>query len=165
MRKGFTLVEMLIVIMTLPFVALALDGLFNALLSDIPRSCRVLQENTTLLNMLEQFQHDIDAAKQIPESFAGHIADDKLLLIELAQGTICYQLKDGQVLRRKLTDMQQGGQETRVWSMPNAKVEWRVWRQQGHGYAVEVRTHIKQQLRTKSQEKMANSHLYFLGVL
>jgi prepilin-type N-terminal cleavage/methylation domain-containing protein len=165
MRKGFTLVEMLIVIMTLPFVALALDGLFNTLLSDIPRSCRVLQENTTLLNMLEQFQHDIDTAKQLPESFAGYTADDKLLLIELAEGTICYQLKDGQVLRRKLTDTQQDGKETRVWSMPNAKVRWRVWRQQGHGYAVEVRTYIKHQLRTKSQEKMANSHLYFLGVL
>jgi len=165
MRKGFTLVEMLIVIMTLPFICIALDGLFNTFLSEIPRSSRVLQENTTLLNMLEQLQHDIDAGKQLPESFAGQTADDKLLLIELAEGTICYQLKDGQVLRRNLTDTQQGSEQVRVWSMPNAKVQWRLWRQQGHGYAVEVRTHIKYQIRSKSQEKMANSHLYFLGVL
>jgi len=165
MRKGFTLVEMLIVIMTLPFILIALDGLFNTFLSEIPRSSRVLQENTTLLNMLEQLQHDIDTAKHLPESFAGQTADDKLLLIELAEATICYQLNDGQVLRRNLSDTQQVGQETRVWSIPNAKIQWRLWRQQGHVYAVEVRTHIKYQIRSKSQEKMANSHLYFLGVL
>lgn len=165
MRKGFTLVEMLIVIMTLPFVALVLDGLFNTLLTDIPRSCRVLQDNTTLLSMLQQFQQDIDEAKGLPDSFAGHSTDDKLLLVELAEGMICYQLEDGQVLRRRLTDTQQGSDEqARVWSMPNAQVEWRVWRQDGHGYAVEVKTHIKHRLRKKSQKKMANSHLYFLGV-
>ena len=165
MRKGFTLIEVLIVIITLPVVALVLDGLFNTLLTDIPRSTRVVQDNTTLLNMLGQIQQDIDAAKALPDSFAGHTTNDRLLLIELAEGMICYQLKDGRVLRRKLTDTQQGREEARVWSMPNAQVEWRVWRQQGHGYAVEVKTHIKHKLRTKSQKKMANSHLYFLGVL
>jgi len=165
MRKGFTLVEVLVVIMTLPFVALVLDGLFNALLTDIPRSCRVLQDNTTLLSMLKQIQQDIDAAKGLPDSFAGHTTDDRLLLIELAEGMICYQLEEGRVLRRRLTDTQQDDrEEARVWVMPNAKVEWRLWRRQGHGYAVEVRTHIKHRLRKKLQEKMANSHLYFVGV-
>lgn len=164
MRKGFTLVETLIVVMTLPFVALVLDGLFNTLLTDIPRSCQVLQDNTTLLNMLQQFQQDIDAARALPDSFAGRSTNDKLLLIELAEGMICYQLEDGRVLRRRLTDIQQGGEEARVWSMPNAKVEWRVWRQDGYGYAVEVKTHIEHRLRKKLPEKMANSHLYFLGV-
>ena len=165
MRKGFTLVEMLIVIMTLPFVALVLDGLFNTLLTDIPRSARVLQDNTTVLNMLGQIQQDIDAAKALPDSFAGHTTDDRLLLIELAEGTICYQIEDGRVLRRRLTDTQQDGrEEARVWAMPNAKVEWRLWRQQGRGYAVEIKTHIKHKLRKKLQKKMANSHLYFSGV-
>ncbi|MHC4596687.1 MAG: hypothetical protein ACYS9C_11790 [Planctomycetota bacterium] len=164
MRKGFALVELLMVVITLPFVAIALDGLFNALLTDIPRSARVLQDNTTLLNMLGQIQQDIDAAKGLPDSFAGHTTNDKLLLIELAEGTICYQLEDGRVLRRRLTDTQQDREEPRVWAMPNAQVEWRLWRRQGHGYAVEVRTHIKHRLRKKLQEKMANSHLYFVGV-
>ncbi len=164
MRKGFTIVEVLMVVITLPFVALVLDGLFNTLLTDIPRSARVLQDNTTLLNMLGQIQRDIDAAKALPDSFAGHTTNDRLLLIELAEGMICYQLEEGRVLRRRLTDTQQGREEARVWVMPNAKVEWRLWRRQGHGYAVEVRTHIKHRLRKKLQEKMANSHLYFVGV-
>jgi hypothetical protein len=153
------------VVITLPFVALVLDGLFKTLLSDIPRSARVLQDNTTLLNMLGQFQQDIDAAKRLPDSFAGHTTNDKLLLIELAEGMICYQLEDGRVLRRRLTDTPQGREEARVWAMPNANVEWRLWRRQGRGYAVEVKTHIKHKLRKKLQKKMANSHLYFSGVL
>ena len=84
MRKGFTLVELLVVIIVLPFVMLVLDGLFSTLIRDIPRSYRVVQENTSLLSMLEQMQQDIDKAKGLPESFDGHTASGELLLIELA---------------------------------------------------------------------------------
>jgi hypothetical protein len=47
--------------------------------------------------------------------------------------------------------------------VPNAEIEWRLWKKDGLGYAVEVHTHIKYKLRERFQEKMANSHLYFLG--
>ena len=177
MRKGFTLVELLVVIIVLPFVMLVLNGLFSTLIRDIPRSYRVVQENTSLLSMLDQMQQDIDKAKGLPESFAGHTTDDKLLLIELAEGTICYQLKDGQVLRCKLTDNQQsppaagivqnpallGALEQKVWSVPHAKVEWQVWRKDRGGYAVEVKTHIEHNVQGHWEKKMANSHLYFVG--
>ena len=98
MRKGFTLVELLVVIIVLPFVMLVLDGLFSTLIGDIPRSYRVMQENTSLLSMLEQMQQDIDKAKGLPESFDEYTTSNKLLLIELTEGMICYQLKDGKIL-------------------------------------------------------------------
>jgi prepilin-type N-terminal cleavage/methylation domain-containing protein len=178
MRKGFTLVEVLIVVIVLPFMMLVLDDFFRTLIKDIPRSYQVVQENASLLSMLEQMQKDIDRAKGLPESFDEYISGDKLLLIELAEGMICYQLKDKKVLRRKLTDNQQSppaagiiqnpallsalGQT--VWSVPNAKVEWQVWRKDGDGYAVEVKTHIEHKIRGDHWEKkMANSHLYFVG--
>ena len=164
MRKGFTLVELLVVIAIIPFVLAAMDGLFSAIISDIPRSYRIAQESTTLVSMLEQFQQDIDEAKGLPDSFAGHTTDDKLLLIELAERMICYQLKDGQVLRRRLTDTQQGsGEETKAWSAPHAKIEWQVWRKDNSGYAVEVKTCIEHNVRGHWEKKMANSHLYFVG--
>lgn len=161
MRRGFSLVEMLMVTITLPFVFLIFDGLFRSLLSDIPASWRIAQENTTVLSMLEQVHRDIDKAKGLPESFAGNTANDTLLLIELADGVICYQLKDGQVIRRRLTDM--GAHEKRVWSLPNAKVVWRVWVRDGKGYAVEAKTHIDHRSRGHWKKKMALSHLYFVG--
>jgi len=164
MRKGFTLMEVLVVIIIIPPLLAVLDGLFSTIISDIPRSCRVAQENTTLLSMLKQFHEDIDAAKELPESFAGHTSNDELLLIELADGVICYQLKDGKVLRRKITaDQQEHGEHMKVWSAPHAKIEWQVWRKDRSGYAVEVRTYIAHKVRGHWEKKMANSHLYFVG--
>jgi len=176
MRKGFTLVELLVVITVLPFVMLVLDGLFSTLIRDIPRSYRVMQENTSLLSMLEQMQQDIDKAKGLPESFDEYTTSNKLLLIELAEGMICYQLKDEKVSRysTRINPPTAGfdrnpalpGQESRietVWSVPHAKVEWQVWRKDGGGYAVEVQTRIEHKVGGHWEKKMANSHLYFVG--
>jgi len=165
MRKGFTLVEVLVVLAVLPFLMIVFGGLFNTLIKDIPRSHRVVQENTSLLSMLDQIQKDIDKAKGLPESFDEYTTSDKLLLIELAEGMICYQLKDEKVLRRKLTDNQQSNAlEQTVWSVPHAKVKWQVRRENGGGYALEVQTHIEHIVQGHWEKKMANSHLYFVGV-
>ena len=158
--------EMLVVIMVLPFVFLIVDGLFRTLLTDIPQSYRVAQENTTLLNMLGQLRQDIDRAEGLPESFGELAAGDNLLLIELAGSVISYQLKDGQAIRRKLRGPQRGkDEESRVWALPHAKVAWRVWTRDGKGYAVETKAHIEQNIRGQWKEKMANSHLYFPGTI
>ncbi len=168
MRKGFTLVEVLIVVIVLPFMMLVLDDLFRTLIKDIPRSYQVVQENTSLLSMLDQMQKDIDKAKGLPESFGEYTTGDKLLLIELAEGMICYQLKDEKALtvRRSSLVSRVTGDEPRitVWSIPHAKVELQVWRKDRDGYAVEVKTHIEHKIRGEHWEKkMANSHLYFVG--
>jgi len=172
MRKGFCLVEMLVVIAILPIAAIVLDRLFHTLIIDFPRATAVVQENKIVLDMLRQMREDIDKATGLPGSFAGYSESDKLLLIECPNGIICYQLKfaeslagDGQVLRRRLTDTQGGdSEETRTWSVTNAEIQWRVWRNNGKGYAVEVNTHVNQKLRAKLQKKMANSHLFFVGL-
>ena len=150
--------------MVLPFVFVIMDGLFRTLLRDIPGSYRVAQEHTTLLNMLEQLRQDIDRAEGLPESFAEHAANDNMLLIASEAGVISYQLKDGQAIRRKLTGTQGGkAGESRVWALPHATVVWRVWARDGRGYAVETKAHIEQNIRGQWKQKMANSHLYFVG--
>jgi prepilin-type N-terminal cleavage/methylation domain-containing protein len=165
-RKGFTLIEMLVVIVIIPFAAFALDRFFYAFLMDIPRSSRVVQENTTVLNMISQMSKDIDKATGLPEAFAGQSSGDKLLLIEQPDGIICYQLTNDQVLRYVLKDARnEDGKETRVWSVPNAVVQLSVLRSNNKGYAVQVCTYVKQKLREKQQKKMANSHLFFVGAL
>lgn len=164
MRKGFMLTELLVVLAVLSFVSVALAGLFRTLISDIPRASRVVQANTSLLNMLGQMREDIDAAKQLPRVFAEYTTDNKMLLIELSDGIICYQLKEDQVLRRRLKNAQEdGGEDMEVWSVPHAKIQWQVWKKDGKGYAVEVKTHIEYNVRGHLEKKMANSHLYFVG--
>ncbi len=164
--NGFTLVEIMVVVVTLPFLFVIMDGLFRTLLAEIPWSWRIAQENTTVLNMLEQMHQDMDKAKGLPKSFAGRTANDNLILIELADGVICYQLKNGQVIRGKPTNLRNGEvEETRVWSVPHAKVEWRVWTENGQGYAVETQTSIEYKKRGQWNRKMARAYLFFAGVL
>ncbi len=164
MRKGFTLVEILILVIVLPFVFLLFDGLFKTLVGEIPMSVRLIQENTSLLSVLAQIQKDIDEAKDLPKSYAGQTAGNQLLLIELPEGVICYKLKDGQVTRQKLTDTSQAkAEEPRIWPIPHASIEWKVWARNGRGYAVETNTHLEYGRRGQWVKKMAHSHLYFAG--
>ncbi|OHB73834.1 MAG: hypothetical protein A2Z25_10215 [Planctomycetes bacterium RBG_16_55_9] len=166
MRKGFTLTEVLVVVIILPFVFVTLDGLFVTLLAEIPRSYRIAQESITLQNMLEQLQQDMDKARGLPVSLAGHTTDDTRILVELPGSAVCYQQLDGQVVRRTLTDTAQDNTGTeRAWSLPSTKVQWRVWVKDGRGYAVEVKTHIEYKTRGRWEKKMANAHLFYWGLL
>lgn len=167
MRKGFSLTEVLVVVIVLPFMILILDGLFKTLIKDIPRTHKLLEENTILTIMLDRIQQDIDKAKGLPDSFGGYTASNELLLIELADSVICYQFKDGSVLRRKLTDNKQNDtKEEIIAKIPHTNITWQVWRKGQNGYAIEVQTSIEYKMRGKHLEKkMANSHLYFVGTL
>lgn len=162
MRKGYTLIEIMVIIIVFPAVMLVVNRLFRTLVRDIPQASRVVQENTTVLDVLEQIQEDVDRAKGLPQSSAGYTADNEVLLIELADGIICYELADGKVLRRNLADNAKGAT---AWSVPNAQIQWEVWRKDSTGYAVEIRTHVKQKFRNRRLEKMAASRLYFVGAL
>lgn len=166
MHKGFTLVEILVVIILLPFIFLLLDGLFVTLLGGIPKSYTIAQENITLQNMLEQMQQDVDRARGLPESFAdGKKVNEKQFFIELPESTICYQQKDGQIIRSTLTGNEQGYiSDERTWHLPHTKLQWHVWKKNGRGYAVEVKTHIEYKTQGRWKKTMANSHLYFGGV-
>lgn len=169
MRKAFSLVELLAVMVVSAAVSVALAALFTTIITDIPKSYRVVQENTSLLSVLGQMRKDIDRAKALPQSSAGHTTDDDLLLIELPDAMICYQLKNGEVLRRRLNrqrrPQEDAGEDTKVWSVPHARVEWQLARKDDKAYAVEVRTHIEYEVRGHRQKKMANSYLYFVGAL
>jgi prepilin-type N-terminal cleavage/methylation domain-containing protein len=165
MRNGFTLIEMLAVTIVVTFAFFGFNVIFRDAVIGVPRATRVVQENTTLLNMTSRMQRDIERAKGLPESSAGQVASDKLLLLELADGTICYQLEEGGVLRRKLIKAEiDVADQDETWLLPNSEIEWRIWRKDGVGYAVEVKTHIRYKLREKIEKKMANSHLYFAGI-
>ena len=165
MRKGFTLVEILVVVIILAFLIFLTDGLFTTLLAEIPRSYRIAQESITLQNLLEQIQQDMDKASGLPKSFEGLTTDDKQILIELPDGVICFQQKDEQIIRRKLTDGPQDRvEEKRAWSLPSTKVEWTIREKDTQGIAVELKTHIEYKTRGRWRKTTANSHVYYGGV-
>ncbi len=164
MRRGYSLVELVVAMVIVSSVSIVLAGLLITIVSDIPRLYGIVQENTSVLNILGQLQKDIDAAKELPKSYGEYTSNKNLLLIELPQGIVCYQLKDGRVLRRRLSAAEEQYEgEIKVWSVPNAKLEWQVRRNDRDGCVLEVKTCIEHKVRGRSEEKMANSYLFFTG--
>ena len=163
---GFTLTEMMIVIFILPFVLFVLDGLFGTLLTEIPRSCRVAQQGSTLLSLLDQIHRDVERAKSLPAEFAGRTAGEKLLLVELPDGVVGYQIEDDGVARTSLTSTPSSGPpDERIWSMPGGKIEWQVRQKDGRRYAVEIKTHMEFKSHGRIEKKMARTYLFYEGVL
>ena len=160
MRRGFTLVEILVVVMLIPFVAMILDRLFADIVTDIPRSSRVVQEHTIVLDMLRHVQEDMDRAVGVDD------AGDGAISIQLADTKVHYEFVEERVLRRQGGDGDTGEDAMRkTWSLPNTVIDWRIRREGDAGSALEIQTHIRRKLRKKVQEKMANSHVYFVGAL
>lgn len=165
MRKGFTLVEVLIMIMTIPVLMFVLSGLFNTLISDAPRSWKEVQQNTTVLNALDQIHQDIDKAVELPESYEEYNSNNELLLIKQTDSIIVYQFENGSLTRRQLNIQQDTPQKERIWLFPKAKIQWKVLRKNNKGYAVEIHNYIESKRAGRLENKMENSHLYFIGVL
>ena len=163
MRKGFSLVELMVVIAVLLLILWVIDGLFTTMLSDVPKSGKTIQENSVLLTMLRQMEQDIDAAENLPQSIDEYSAGEDLLLIEQAAKVIHYQIKDGTVYRYGYRDNQQIPEDLRYWFLPDTKIQWLVHRQNGKGYAAEIRHHVEYVLRGHLIKKMENSNMYFVG--
>ena len=160
MRKGFFLVELVVVIAVIVLVSVPLARLSTATFRDIPRSYRLIQSNTSVLNMLKQMRKDVDTAIELPESFEGRFTNERPLLIRSANSMICYHLKDGEIIRRVFTN---SDVNTVNWPAPHAKIQWQIRRKNNKGYAVEIKTYIERKSGDRLEKKMANSHLYFVG--
>jgi len=166
MRKGYTFVEIILLIVITPFVFLFFDGLFKTFVAEIPWSLRIANEHTSLLNMTERMQKDVDEAKSLPQSYAGHVSNDRQVLIELPEGVFCYKFEDGRVLRQKLANTGQSVPEQPIiWLLPNASIKWKLWIKDDQGYAVETNTYIEHKRRGQWKKKMAHTYLYFAGAL
>jgi len=164
MRKGFALVELLVIIAVICIISVPLARLSTTTLRDVPRAYKMVVSNTSILNALKQIQKDVNAARRFPKSFNAYTISDETLLIELANNTICYQIKNGRILRRTLSNTRvNSNEEIASWSVPKAKIEWRIRRKNSRAYAVEVKTYIEQKSGDRLEKKMASSHLYFAG--
>ena len=63
MRRGYSFTELLVALILFSSVSIVLAGLLITVVSDIPRFCGIVLENTNVLNMLQQMQEDVEAAK------------------------------------------------------------------------------------------------------
>ena len=159
-RKGVTLFELLAAIVVFAAVWMGLTRLFQTALREMPRERRVVQVNTVIDRVLSRMARDADAATSLPATAGGVAAGSDRILLADADGVICYELDEGKIVRRRLAP---AGPEETTWSVPGARIQWRPWSRDGRAYALEVRTSVRHEMRGGARDKLANSHLYFLG--
>jgi hypothetical protein len=164
MRKGYLLVELLTVIAILMILSGTIVTLSGKVILGIGRSYRLIQANTSMLNMLGQLRSDVNGAKGFAESSGKYRTGEETLLIESEDGVIRYQLKEDEVVRYSPADVEGiGDEEVTIWPIRNGRVKWQVWRKDGDGYALEIQSYIEYKTSGHLQKKMANSYLYFVG--
>ncbi len=158
MRKAFALMEVVVVLAILPVVLLALNGILNAFMRDVPQGVAVVSEQTTVLDLIDAIGRDVQKAVGLPDS-----TDGRILLIALPTGTVAYERTDGLVSRTVL-----GGQDPnapRQWRLPTAVVDWQRWKQAEAAYAVEVHSYLNQTVHGHPQKMLVQTRVYLLNAL
>jgi prepilin-type N-terminal cleavage/methylation domain-containing protein len=164
MKKAFTLIEILVVITVLPFVAIAFSSLFATFIRDVPRMARIVQENTSALDLVRHIRDDVDAAVGLPDPVGDIENDERTLLIALPEKVIAYRIEEDGVTRSALGSEEAQGQAEGRWRFRDGVVRWRRWKTDGQAEAVEVHTFVRERISGKTREKLANSYVYFLDV-
>jgi len=156
--RAFCLVEILAVILVLPLVMVAITAMFRTFIRDVPQMTRLVQQNTTVLNLLDQMRRDVGSAVTLPAQCEDTRASENVLLIEKPDAVVCYRLDAGRVVR---TILDGPGGDERVWSARDAVMEWRPWTQGGATCAVEIHSYVKQRAHGHLMRKFAASHVFF----
>jgi len=166
MRRAFTLVELLLLVTVAPLLLIVVSGIFATFIRDVPRETRVVQENTVVLDLLEQVRRDVDGATGLLEQFNGTTAGERLLLIDESDAVICYRFEDGRAVRAILKGPGAADpNDQRVWRIPSAVITWRPWMRDGKAYAVEMHSHLQQRVAGTLITKLANSQVFFMRAL
>ena len=166
MRRGMTLVEIIVTLPLIAAVGMIFSLLFPVLVRDVPRLQRVVHTHGQVGTMLQRIRRDVDSARSLPASADGRTAGESQLLIELDEGVICYRIEPGRVVRDRLTgNVSRAERAGESWSLPKAKLSFRNWPGDLPAQAVEVRTAIEYTISRRTYRKLANSHVFYLGAL
>ena len=158
--RGHSLVQLLIVMMTLPLLFVILDKMFWEITLDLPKSSQVVSQNERLLTCLESVEQDMVDAVALPASHGQWQQNDTTLLIQLPETLVAYVLSEQGVARQVLEP--EDREAMRMWHIPLARVQWICRPDNAHATHVEVNTGVLHVRRQKQQLK--NSRVFFLGV-
>ena len=162
-RRAMTLLELLAMLAILVVILAMFTKTFRKLMGDIPRAHRDFQANTSVQDMIRRLRRDVESGRRLLQYEGDGRAGGDLLLIESGEGVISYEFDGDQVVRSLAVDDPNMPGES-IWSVPHARINWDVWRQNDAGYALEVRTAIERTVLGRLEIKLRNSHLFFAGI-
>lgn len=164
MRKGFSLIEMLVMLSLFFLMMFFCAKSMKILVTDIPHLHRDFQANVSVLHMLDRLRDDIEAGKSLSKDYSDGETLKSIVMIESPKGFIGYSFDDGEIIKSILNpDGSVINDRAEVWQIKNADINWQLWQRQGKYYAIEISTGIKRKLSGHWQTKLKNSHVYFVG--
>jgi len=152
---------MLIVIMTLPLVAVAADKLFRELVFDAPYSLDLVSQNENVVRMLIRLQEDVGRAHEVLPAYEGHVSGEQLLLLRMGNEVVGYKKNNDSIERHELSSQDEVGRVAYLCVAPQATINWSIWPSEDSPSAVKVHTSI--QHRRSLKQKLANNYLFFIG--
>ncbi len=163
MRKGFSLIEILVVMMTLPFVIFVGDRLFRGLAVDIPRSLQVATQHEMCLKFVSTLQEDVARAHQVRIVAHAQDPNQTKLIIDRAGTPIHYATVNDIMRRTVVYDADDPNQDTEMdWTLPHLGFEWTLHPALGGVATLQLNTHIVH--RASKRPKLKNTHLFHIGL-
>lgn len=150
MKKGYSITEMLVVLAILAVIALPLSKLSKVVIYDIPRSLKLYESNTSILNFVQFIRRDVNSSGKL-------LKDGNQLMIEGGDKKINYIFEEGQVTRNV------SGEDEIKWEIPQGKIEWEIWEEKGQGVAVEIRKWVELKKHGRADKRIENSYVFFAG--
>ncbi|MCH8218782.1 MAG: prepilin-type N-terminal cleavage/methylation domain-containing protein [Planctomycetes bacterium] len=162
MRKGFSMIELLIVIVTMPMVMLVVYPVFHEMAVDIPRGVALVSQHGRLLGVLESLHDDIDRATALSLEDLPQSEEVPVLLIDQSGRQVRYALLEEGIRRAASGDtLDPNVPAEREWLLPQANIAWHLWRQDNAVVALRIDTSMTHGRHQK--RKFQNTYLFFIG--
>ena len=144
MRKGFSLIEMLVMLSLFLLIMLFCTKSIKILVTDVPQLHKDFQANVSVLHLLSRLQNDIETGKSLSRDFADGESPKSTLLIKSRDGFVSYHFGDGEIVKSILNhDRALITDKAEVWKIKQADINWQLWQKKDSYYAVEISTGIK----------------------
>jgi hypothetical protein len=153
MRKGYLLVEILVVLAILVVISIPLNKFIRLLAFDVPKSARRIESNTSLLNLLNCMQFDIVSACRV------HTAGKNMLIMQMADETVSYTFSEDKTIR-STTDSNMLPDE---WVIPGGRIDFEI-QQVNDTPAVSVTKYVEAKTYRGIEKKMEETYLFFPNV-
>lgn len=165
MQKGYSLIELLAMLVVLTAFGLASSRLFFSMSSDVPKIFKSFQAHQTREHLFALLQKDMDNGESLPARCDALVSSPSVLLIRSGESIIKYDWADRIVKRTifKISDCTTAV-ESRSWVMPRTEISFTpVIDSRGSRYAVELSSFIEQS-RTGGREKLLRTaRMFFVG--
>lgn len=157
-RKGFTLIEILMLLSIITVLMFVTTGPTRTLIRDIPRLQKDIETDTVISNIVKTMSKDIEAATDA--ELIEPDAEDAIgtLSLKTDHGNIFYDFKDEQVMR----SVSSVDEDPSIWKIKYGNINWQT-NQIDEYKTVEIKTSIQRKIDGKVKNMLKKSHLYFIG--